>query len=48
MAAFAMMDSELLARFNRAVRHYPELYAQLQAHIRAGEPLGEDFTPTFG
>lgn len=46
--AFAMMDSELLARFNRAVRHYPELYAQLQAHLRAGEPLGEDFTPTFG
>lgn len=48
IAAFARMDSELLARFNRAVKQYPVLLAQLTAHRTTGEPLGEDFTPSFG
>jgi len=46
--AFARMDSELLARYNRAVRLYPVLLEQLQAHMRIGEPLGEDFAADFG
>lgn len=45
---YARMDSELLARFNRAVRQYPALLAQLQAHTKTGEPLGEAFAPDFG
>lgn len=45
--AYARMDSELLARFNRAVRRYPALLAQLTAHMDGGEPLGEDFGPNF-
>lgn len=47
VTAFARMDSELLARFNRARKQYPALLAQLEAHRRTGEPLGEDFAPTF-
>ena len=46
--AFARMDSELLARYNRAVRLYPLLSEQLQVHMRTGEPLGEDFSADFG
>lgn len=46
--AFARMDSELLARFNRAVKGYPAMLAQLQAHMATGEALGEDFAPPFG
>lgn len=45
--AYARMDSELLARYNRALRHYPELLEQLTAHMRTGEPLGEDFAASF-
>ncbi len=45
---FARMDSELLARFNRALKHYPVLLEQLSACMDTGEELGEDFTPTFG
>lgn len=45
---FARMDSELLARFNRCVKKYPDLLAQLTAHMKTGVPLGEDFTPDFG
>ena len=41
------LDSELLARFNQARMHYPILLEQLDNHIRTGEPLGEDFSPTF-
>lgn len=48
VAAFARMDSELLARYNRCVKHYPVLLEQLRAHMRTGEMLGEDFTATFG
>lgn len=46
--AYARMDSELLARFNRAVTRYPGLLEQLLAHMGTGEPLGEDFSPDFG
>lgn len=46
--SYARMDSELLARFNRAAKHYPELLEQLRIHIKSGEPLGEDFAATFG
>lgn len=44
---YARMDSELLARFNRAAKRYPEALEQLTAHIRGGEPLGEAFAPNF-
>lgn len=46
--AFARMDSELLARFNRAVKGYPAMLEQLMAHMATGELLGEDFQPPFG
>lgn len=46
--AFVRMDSELLARFNRAVKQYPVLLEQLLTHMRTGEGLGEDFAPDFG
>lgn len=45
---FSRMDSELLARFNRCVKQYPELLRQLEAHRKNGEPLGAEFTPEFG
>ena len=48
VTAWARMDSELLARFNRALKEYPALLAQLEAHRTAGEPLGEAFSATFG
>ena len=44
VTAWARMDSELLARFNRSLKQYPELLRQL----RSEEPLGEDFAPNFG
>lgn len=44
---FDRMDSELLARFNRAQKHYLVLLDQIQAHMQEGTPLGEDFTPNF-
>ena len=43
VTAWARMDSELLARFNRSLKRYPALLGQL----RSGEPLGEDFAPDF-
>lgn len=46
--AFARMDSELLVRFNRAVRLYPILLEQLLAHKRTGAELGAEFLPDFG
>lgn len=44
---FARMDSELLARFNRAQKHYLSLLDQLTAHKNEGAELGADFDPTF-
>lgn len=46
--AYARMDSELLARYNRCLRLYPALLGQLEAHRKSGEPLGEEFAPDFG
>lgn len=46
-ARFTRMNSELLARFNRAVKDYPSLLQQLTAHLCSGDPLGEDFAPSF-
>lgn len=48
VAAFARMDSELLSRYNRCLRAYPEMLRQLLAHLDHGQPLGEDFAPIFG
>ena len=47
VTAWARMDSELLARFNRALKAYPELLAQLEEHRKTGAPLGEAFDSTF-
>lgn len=44
---YARMDSELLARFNRVLKLYPQMLQQLQQHMETGEPLGEDFLPSF-
>ena len=48
MEKYARMDSELLARYNRSLRLYPELLAQLEAHRKYGALLEEAFTPAFG
>lgn len=45
---FAVMDKGLLTYYDRALERYPQLVAQLTAHMRTGEPLGEDFAATFG
>ena len=42
------MDSELLARFNRAAKGYPERLEWLRAFQNQGQPLGDDFLATFG
>lgn len=47
VGAFARMDSELLARFNRAIKQYPRMLEQVESHMRTGEPLGDDFTASF-
>lgn len=41
------IDSEMLVRYNRALKCYPVLLEQLERHMRTGEPLGEDFSPAF-
>lgn len=46
--AYLRMDSELLARFNRGMKNYPQMLQQLTACLQNGEPLGEDFAPRFG
>ncbi len=48
VTAFSRMDSELLARFNRCLRRYPQLLQQLEDCRKNGEPLGEEFAPNFG
>lgn len=47
VTAWNRMDSELLARFNRALKQYPELLRQLESCRKTGEPLGENFASTF-
>ena len=46
--SYARMDSELLARFNRAAKGYPERLERLRAFQNQGQPLGDDFLATFG
>lgn len=45
---YLRMDSELLARFNRALKAYPQMLHQLTALMQEGTPLGEEFDPVFG
>lgn len=39
---------ELVALYIQALERYPRMVEQLMAHMENGEPLGEDFAPTFG
>lgn len=41
-------NSELLARFNWAVRDYPKLLEELEHCRKTGEALSQAFTPIFG
>lgn len=48
VAEYARMDSELLARYNRALRDYPQMVQQLLDLMNQGAELNEAFAPTFG
>ena len=39
---------ELTALYDQALARYPRMLEALMAHMRTGEPLGEDCAPTFG
>lgn len=39
---------EMKALYDQALDRYPVLLAQLTAHLRSGEPLGEEFEANFG
>ena len=39
---------ELYDLYEQALERYPQLLAQLMAHLETGEALGEIFAPTFG
>lgn len=43
----AHLDGEFLACYHRAEQRFPELYRQLEALLRCGTPLGEEFAPNF-
>lgn len=45
---FALMVSELQEYYGQAAEKYPVLLRQLLSHMKSGEPLGEDFVPSFG
>ena len=45
---YARLDSELLLRYNRAMKRYPELLTQLRNFMKHNEPLGEEFSSDFG
>ena len=38
---------ELVTLYNEALNRYPEMAAQLLAHLKDGTELGEDFLPSF-
>lgn len=38
----------LVQLYGEALERYPRMLQQLQSHMETGEPLGEDFAPTFG
>lgn len=44
----AELNKGLQAYYNRALERYPKLLEQLLAHMQTGEPLGDDFDPSFG
>lgn len=46
--AYARMDSELLSRYNRALKQYPVMLEALIRHMQTGEALGADFESDFG
>ena len=39
---------ELVELYGQALERYPRMVQELIAHTETGEPLGEDFAPTFG
>ena len=39
---------ELYDLYGQAAENYPALLQQLQTHLQTGEPLSEDFFPSFG
>ena len=41
------LDEAMAACLNEALAVYPDMAAQLTAHLETGEPLGELFEPTF-
>lgn len=45
---YARMDSELLARYNRALRAYPQMVQQLLDFMKQGTELDEAFAAAFG
>lgn len=45
---YARMDSELLARYNRALRAYPQMVQQLLDLMNQDKELDEAFSLTFG
>ena len=46
--AFAAYNTVMLEGYGLALTDYPVLVQQLRSHISVGQPLGEDFDPTFG
>lgn len=48
VAGYARMDSELLRRYNMALKDYPQRLQQILDHMETGAELGEDFAPIFG
>lgn len=44
----AHLDTQLLALYRQALERYPVLARQLNACIREGSPLGEEFAVNFG
>lgn len=44
----AKLNLGLQECYDRALKRYPVLLAQLLRHMETGEPLGDDFLPDFG
>lgn len=44
----AQLNKGLQAYYNRALERYPKLLEQLISHMQNGDPLGDDFDPSFG
>ena len=48
LEGYTRMNSELLVRFNRAMKQYAPMLEQLREYMRTGAELGEEFLPDFG